>query len=180
MTKQFAWLAGFLLLALQPLTALAASPAQAPTLQFTLKAPGEPTLHITEASNGVVFREFKGQIVLLNFFGKHCRWCMKEIPHLVDLQKKYKGKLQIVAIHAQQPITGGERALLQKRFHFNYPIYEYMDNPDFVQYISHRAAWDGGLPFSIIFDQKGSAVKIIGGYAPEEHIAKIIDYLLSR
>lgn len=148
------------------------------TLTFELKAEGQPTLHIKEQPNGIVIEEYKGKIVLLNFFGKQCKWCMKEIPHLVDLQKTFQGKLQIVAIHAQQAMTPGERHMLDKRFHFNYPIYEYADNADFVQYIAHRAQWEGGLPFSIIFDQTGSAAKIIPGYAPEEALKQIIEALL--
>ncbi len=152
---------------------------EGPTLTFELKAKGEPTLHVVEAPNGIVVKEFNGKILFLNFFGKHCKWCMKEIPHLVELQKEYKGKVQVVAIHAQQPITPGERARLQERFGFNYPIYEYMENPDFVQYLAHRAGWQGGLPFTIVFDQNGSAVKIIDSYVPLEQLKKIVEYLLS-
>jgi len=147
------------------------------TLTFELKGQNAPTLHITEAPNGIVIEEYKGKIVLLNFFGKHCKWCMKEIPHLVSLQEKHKKDFQVVAIHAQQAMTPGERHLLEKKFHFNYPIYEYADNPDFVQYIAHRAGWEGGLPFSIVFDKTGSAARIIPGYAPEEDLEKIIGAL---
>ncbi|BDY12632.1 TlpA family protein disulfide reductase [Hydrogenimonas cancrithermarum] len=150
------------------------------TLTFELKENGAPTLHIKETKNGIVIDEYKGKVLLLNFFGKHCKWCMKEIPHLVELQKKHKEKLQIVAIHAQQPMTLGERSMLEKRFHFNYPIYEYMNNQDFVQYISHRAQWSGALPFSIIFDKHGSAAKIIPGYAPKEDLEKFIGFLIEQ
>jgi thiol-disulfide isomerase/thioredoxin len=161
-------------------TEAAATQAQKPeevTLTFELKGQNAPTLHIKEAPNGIVIEEYKGKIVLLNFFGKHCKWCMKEIPHLVSLQEKYKKDFQVVAIHAQQTMTPGERHLLEKKFHFNYPIYEYSDNPDFTQYIAHRAGWEGGLPFSIVFDKTGSAARIIPGYAPEEDIAQIIEAL---
>jgi thiol-disulfide isomerase/thioredoxin len=156
---------------------LSAAPTS-PTLTFTLKGMGAPTLHVKESSNGIVIDEYKGKVVLLNFFGKHCPWCMKEIPHLVELQKENAKNFQVVAIHAQQPMTMAERSALQKRFGFNYPIYEYTDNVDFVQYISQRAQWTGSLPFSIIFDQKGSAFKIVPGYAPKEDIEAAIRYLI--
>jgi len=102
---------------------------------------------------------------------------MKEIPHLVALQKEYKDRFQVVAIHAQQPMTPGERHMLEKKFHFNYPIYEYTENTDFVQYIAHRAQWEGGLPFSIVFDKSGSAYRIINSYVPKEDLQKIIEDL---
>ena len=158
--------------------ALQVSLAKDITLTFELKENGAPTLHIQDISNGIIIKEYKGKIVLLNFFGKNCKWCMKEIPHLVELQKKYKKELQIVAIHSQEPMTLGERSILEKRFHFNYPIYEYVNNIDFIRYISHRAGWSGALPFSILFDQKGSAVQIIPGYAPKESLEQLINSLI--
>jgi len=165
---------------LLPLFILALQPviAKDSTLILELKENGAPTLHIKDAINGIVIKEYKGKVVLLNFFGKYCKWCMKEIPHLVELQKKYKGKLQIVAIHAQEKMTSKEKSMLENRFHFNYPIYEYVNNIDFIRYISQRAGWNGGLPFSIIFDKKGSAVQIIPGYAPKDSLEKIIDHLI--
>ncbi|WP_201352521.1 TlpA family protein disulfide reductase [Hydrogenimonas urashimensis] len=176
MKKLFTLLLAFGILSLLPLSA-AENRKNEVTLTFELKEKGAPTIHITEAPNGIVIDEYKGKIVLLNFFGKHCKWCMKEIPHLVSLQKKHPKIFQVIAIHAQQPMTPGERHMLEKKFGFNYPIYEYSNNPDFVQYIAHRAQWEGGLPFSIVFDQNGSAVKIIPGYAPEEDLEKIIEVL---
>jgi len=160
------------ILALQPLS------AKDHTLTFELKESGAPTLHIKDASNGIIIKEYEGKVVLLNFFGKYCKWCMKEIPHLVELQKKYKGKLQIVAIHAQELMSLKERSKLENRFHFNYPIYEYVHNTDFTRYISQRSGWNGGLPFSIIFNQKGSAVQIIPGYAPKESLEQLINSLI--
>jgi len=160
------------ILALQPVL------ANDSALTFELKESGRPSLHIKEISNGIIIKEYEGKVVLLNFFGKYCKWCMKEMPHLVELQKKYKGKLQVVAIHAQEQMTLKERSMLENRFHFNYPIYEYEKNIDFIRYISQRAGWNGNLPFSIIFDKKGSAVQIIPGYAPKESLEKIIDSLI--
>ena len=157
----------------------AQKPTQEPELVFELKAKEAPTLHILHTDNGLLVKEYPGKVILINFFGKHCKWCMKEIPHLVKLQKEYEGKLQIIAIHAQQPMTPGERVLLQKRFHFNYPIYEYVENADFVNYISQRTQWQGGLPFSLVFDANGNYVYSFPGYAPEEYLKKVIDFAIA-
>ncbi len=162
-----------LALAMQPLLA-------EKELTFTLKEKGAPTLHAKEMPNGVLFEEYKGKVILLNFFGKHCKWCMKEIPDLVALQKKYGKEFQVVAIHAQEPMTPGERSRLNNRFHFNYPIFESDHNYDFTRYISQRAGWTGSLPFTVIFDKSGSAVKIIPGYAPKESLEHIVKVLISQ
>ncbi|WP_456451169.1 TlpA family protein disulfide reductase [Hydrogenimonas sp.] len=156
------------------------APATAPEqdLIMTLAAPGEKTLHIKHLDNGLVVQEYSGKVILINFFGKHCKWCMKEIPHLVKLQKEYAGKLQIIAVHAQQKMTPGERHMLDKKFHFNYPIYEYEENPEFVMYISHRTQWQGGLPFTVVFDAHGNYVYSFPGYASEEDLKKVIDFAI--
>ncbi len=149
-------------------------------LVFELKAPGQPTLHVIHTNNGIKVKEYPGKVILLNFWGKHCRWCMKEIPHLVTLQKTYKGKLQIIAIQAQGRMTPGEKSRLFQRFGFNYPIYDYEENPDFVRYISYRTDWQGGLPFSIIFDAAGNYVYKFTGYAPMEDLKRVIDFAIEH
>jgi cytochrome c biogenesis protein CcmG, thiol:disulfide interchange protein DsbE len=43
--------------------------------------------------------DFKGKVVLLNFWGTTCAPCIKEIPWLVDFQKRYGSKgLQVIAV----------------------------------------------------------------------------------
>jgi thiol-disulfide isomerase/thioredoxin len=164
----------FTLLMVQPLIAQEKLPT------FTLKENGAPTLHIKETGNGIIIKEYPGKIILLNFFGKRCIWCMREIPHLVELQKEYKDQLQVIALHAQEAMTLKERSALEQRLHFNYPIYEYVNNLDFTRYIATRANWKGGLPFSIIFDKQGNAAQIINGYTPKEELEKIIKFLMKQ
>jgi len=171
-----------LLAASMLLPAFAADEAPAPQkekeLIFTLEAPGTPAVHLKHTDNGLLDLDHPGKVILINFFGKHCKWCMKEIPALVKLQNEYKGKLQIIAVHAQQAMTPGERHMLEKKFHFNYPIYEYEANPDFVNYISYRTGWGGALPFSIVFDAQGNYVYKFEGYAPESDLKKVIDFAI--
>ncbi|WP_456403347.1 TlpA family protein disulfide reductase [Hydrogenimonas sp.] len=174
MKKTLLWLTALGLLLLQPLA------AETATSTFTLKENGAPTLHVEETNNGIRIKEYKGKVVLLNFFGKHCKWCMKEIPDLVELQKKYGKRFQVVAIHAQQPMTLGERSRLENRFHFNYPIFESNNNYDFTSYIAQRAGWTGSLPFSVIFDKNGSAVKILPGFVPMDTLEPLVKALVEQ
>lgn len=148
---------------------------------MTLKGPGQKTLHIEHLPNGLRVKEYPGKAILFNFFGKHCPWCWKEIPHLVELQKKYKGKLQIIAIQAQRHMTPQERKEMYQRFGFDYPVYEYEDgdNALFVDYISRRTNWQGGLPFSVLFDAKGNYVYAFRGYAPLDQLERAVDFAIT-
>jgi thiol-disulfide isomerase/thioredoxin len=43
--------------------------------------------------------DFRGEVVLLNFFGTTCAPCIQEIPWLIDFQKRYESKgLNVVAL----------------------------------------------------------------------------------
>src|SRR5882762_5624625 len=55
--------------------------------------------------------EAKGKIVLLNFWATWCGPCRAEIPDLVDLQKRYSDKLEIIAL-----ATDEDDADLVRRF----------------------------------------------------------------
>ena len=148
---------------------------------MTLEGPGQKTLHIVHLPNGLKIKEYPNKVILINFFGKNCPWCWKEIPHLVQLQKKFKGKLQIIGIQSEQHMSPDERNEMMLRFNFNYPIYEYEDgeNPIFGDYIARRTNWQGGIPFSVLFDAKGNFVYAFRGYAPEDQLTRAIDYAIT-
>src|SRR5262245_34565661 len=50
----------------------------------------------------VSLAEAKGKIVLLNFWATWCGPCRAEIPDLVDLQKRYADKLEIIALATEE------------------------------------------------------------------------------
>jgi thiol-disulfide isomerase/thioredoxin len=53
----------------------------APTVQYTLL---DGTQHNSQ--------ELKGKVVLVNFWATSCTTCMKEMPHLIETQNKYREK----------------------------------------------------------------------------------------
>jgi thiol-disulfide isomerase/thioredoxin len=96
--------------------------------------------------------DLKGKIVLLNFWATWCGPCRAEIPDLIDLQKKYKDQLAIVAL-----ATDEDDAALVKKFSqkagINYRIGMSSDEL--------RAAYGGipALPTSFIIDPQGRVVQ---------------------
>jgi thiol-disulfide isomerase/thioredoxin len=44
--------------------------------------------------------DFKGKVVLINFWAVGCMPCRIELPHLKELHEKHKGELVILAVNA--------------------------------------------------------------------------------
>ena len=59
------------------------------TFDFTLK---------NEHNTAVNLAQYKGKVVIVNFWATWCPPCRAEIPDLIKLQDKYKDKLQIIGI----------------------------------------------------------------------------------
>ena len=64
---------------------------------------------------------YRGKVVLLDFWATWCDSCREEIPHFVELQKKYGDQgLQIIGISMDD---GPEPVLdFYQRFKMNYPV----------------------------------------------------------
>jgi peroxiredoxin len=64
---------------------------------------------------------YRGKVVLLDFWATWCDPCREEIPHLVDLQNKYRDQgLQIIGISMDdgpEPVRD-----FYQRLHMNYPV----------------------------------------------------------
>ena len=174
------WLQRLTVLFLLAATASMGAQPPAKAESFTLKAKGQPAIVATDLPNGMLFKGYEGKPVLLNFFGKNCRYCMREIPHLVALKQKYGNRIGIIGMHVQQRMSDGERFMLQKRLGFNYPIYEYLDNVGFVQHVGARAGFTGSIPFNIVFDGKGKVAEIIPGYISDRDLEMIFSELLKH
>jgi thiol-disulfide isomerase/thioredoxin len=59
--------------------------------------------------------EFRGKVLLLDFFGTYCGPCIAALPHLDSLQKSFGGQLQVMLVDA-------ERSDVIKDFFQKHPI----------------------------------------------------------
>lgn len=147
---------------------------------FTLKSPGEKTIVATALPNGMKFSGYEGKPVVVNFFGKQCRYCKQEIPHLAALQKRFGDRIGVIGIHVQEHMGGDELKALQQSLGINYPVYEYDDNIEIVRHIGSRARFNGSIPFNIFFNAKGEVEGIIPGYVEEKQLETIFSEMLKR
>jgi len=103
----------------------------------------------------------RGKVVLLNFWATWCGPCRMEVPDLVELQKKYQDRLQVIGLVVDDTDDDAIRKFA-KRYGINYPVAMATDEM--------RAQFGGvpALPTSFMIDTQGHVVqKHIGLRNPE-------------
>ena len=131
---------------------------------------------ITGTPEGLKISGMEGKVVFLEFFGHKCPPCLMSIPHLIDLQKKHKGKLAIIAVEVQG-LSQNELKRFVKQKGINYTVVSGEQERLFVSYISQRAQWQGSIPFLLALDKKGDVQYIQAGMLPESALEKLFAQL---
>jgi len=100
----------------------------------------------------VSLAEAKGKIVLLNFWATWCGPCRAEIPDLVDLQKRYADKLEIIALATEEDDPDQVRHFVQGSG-INYRVAMASDN------VVREYGGIAALPTSFVIDAQGRVVQ---------------------
>jgi thiol-disulfide isomerase/thioredoxin len=131
-----------------------AQPAQdANVIQFVKNPDAAPAFQLNDLEGKPLsLAEAKGKIVLLNFWATWCGPCRAEIADLVDLQKRYADKLEIIALATDEDDVDEVRRFVLKSG-INYR----------VAMISDEVRRDYGgiaaLPTSFVIDAQGRIVQ---------------------
>ncbi len=111
---------------------------------------------------------YKGKVVLLNFWATWCPPCRAEMPDLIKIQRQYRSfGLQVIGI-TYPPEQIGEVQQFTKKLGVNYPIA--------LGTKETKALFDQTetLPLTIIIDRQGNVHERIEGILlPEEFEQKI-------
>lgn len=112
--------------------------------------------------------DYRGKVVLLNFWATWCAPCRAEMPDLIKWQRDYKSRgLQVIGI-TYPPEELSEVQKFVKSIKVNYPIA--------LGEKETKAIFDKGetLPITIVIDKKGKVREVIQGIVfPEEFEQKV-------
>jgi len=127
-----------------------------------------PAFELRDLSGNVVSSaNWKGKVVVLNFWATWCPPCREEIPEMIQLQNDYKDRLVIIGVSEDEDPP--EKVLeFVKQKGINYPVV--MATPELIEKYGGVAA----LPTSFVIDTQGGVVqKHIGLYPIENYNAEI-------
>ena len=131
----------------------------------------------------VTLADYKGKVVLVNFWATWCDPCRIEIPWLIDMQNKYGPKgFTVLGIAMDDegksvvaPFLAKERFDVNgEKLPMNYPIVIGNDN------IADKFGGLFGYPTSVLVSPDGKIVKRITGIISEDEITKAIEDLLPQ
>jgi thiol-disulfide isomerase/thioredoxin len=147
-----------------------------PLAQMTMTDVTGKTYNVTGTEQGLKIQGLEGKVVFLEFFGHQCPPCLASIPHLINLQNKYKDKLAIVSIEVQGYNNAQTTAFVKEKG-MNYIVVSEEKAPQLVNYIQQRAQWKGSIPFLVALDTKGDVQFVQAGMLPEESLEELISQL---
>ena len=131
-----------------------------------------PDFSLTDISGGALrLSDYRGKVVILDFWATWCEPCKLEIPHLVELQNKYAAQgLQVVGVSmddSEPPVRQ-----FQQQFKMNYPVAVGTDK------LADQYGGVLGLPITFVIDRQGRIVsRHIGATNPsvfEEEIQNLL------
>ncbi len=143
---------------------------------LTLTATDGKRYKLKATENGITFLGLEDKIVLLDFFATWCPPCRAEMPHLVNLQNKYKGKIQILSILMEEDKPNDEVITFSKEHALNFPILNSKEN----FFLSQALGGIRSLPTLVMYDAHGNYFTHYIGAAPEEMIESDIKRALAK
>ena len=136
--------------------------------------PGQPApnFKVTSTTGQTISQDnYRGHVLILDFFATWCQPCRQSIPHLVEMNRKYgKQGLQILGLSVDED---GERDVksFADEFRVNYPVALAGDS---------TTAGFGvrSVPIMYLIDKKGKVVEVYRGYT--EEMARALEQSIKR
>jgi len=123
--------------------------------------------------NKIKLSDYRGKIVIVDFWATWCPPCREEIPSFVQLQNEYKSDLQILGVSLDQE-TKKDIPFFMQKYKMNYPVlfanYEIVNNYGGIE----------AIPTTFVIDQNGNIINSFIGYHDKSVFVAEIERLLKK
>lgn len=103
--------------------------------------------------------DYRGKVIVLDFWATYCPPCVEEIPHLNALKNKYGEKLQIVGLHVGGEEDEAKVPSFVEKLKINYAL-AYPED----ELIKILFGSDDVIPQTFVFNRDGKLTKKIVGF----------------
>lgn len=119
--------------------------------------------------------QWRGQVLVVNYWATWCAPCRKEMPGFARLQNKYAGKgVQFVGISIDDADKVRE---FQSRIRVPYPLL--IGGPESLAVTVELGNATMGLPFTVVIDQKGQVARTRLGLFNEQNLDELLTATLA-
>jgi peroxiredoxin len=117
--------------------------------------------------------DYKGKVVVLDFWYRGCGWCMKAMPQVNQLAADFQGQPVAVLAMCTDPDEKDAR-LVADKMKLTYPVLRAQGVPE-----KYKVQ---GFPTLIVIDPEGTVREFHVGYSPtlRDDVAKVIRGLLTK
>lgn len=144
---------------------------------FGKPAPQFELPEYSSSPNTIKLSDYKGKLVLLNFWASWCGPCRAELPTLVKIQKKYENRnFTILGITVEdKPFI--DRFLQTQKLELNYPITT--GKAESSKIMTRYGNPDGFLPYSVLISPRQDILSIYPGILSETKMNRVLGRLLN-
>jgi peroxiredoxin len=140
---------------------LAALVVALPALAISSSAPAPDFTLASRGGKPVSLTQYKGQVVMINFWATWCGPCRQEMPHLEAIHKKYsKMGFTMLGVNVEPDSKAADAWLAKQGTPVSFPIL--FDTDSKVSKLYSVA----GMPSTVIVDRKGKVRVLHKGYKP--------------
>jgi thiol-disulfide isomerase/thioredoxin len=128
--------------------------------------------------NLVRLSDYQGKVVILDLWGTWCPPCRQEVPHFIELYRKYHDKgLEILGVNFEmKPPSESARVVRDFVYQHRIPYRCLLGDQSVLQQVPDFA----GFPTTIFLDRTGKVRAKVVGYRPLVFLESIVQLLLNE
>lgn len=109
-----------------------------------------------------VIGDYKGHVLILDFYATWCEPCRRSIPHLIGLQNKYADQgLRVIGLNVGGPDDEQKVPAFAKEFGIQYTLATPED-----ELVSFLLGNNDAIPQTFVFDRQGLLAERLIGFGP--------------